>query len=326
MANVRPTKELLKSFEDFMKSLDLKKAPYSLYLPVDYILSLGGKRIRPMTVLFVTELLEGNMDAAMQAAYGLELFHNFSLIHDDIMDQSELRRSRDSVHKKFGINAAILSGDVMMIDSMQFINKAEKLSGVATISDLFIQTAREVCEGQAMDMEFEKKIEISYDDYLEMIRLKTAVLLAFGLKTAALLSSRTDLADTFYDLGIYAGQAFQLEDDWLDFYATETAFGKIKAGDILQAKKSALILELMEQLDVKQKSEFAKWYQQEKNDEIRILKMNEYFETHEINSKLKERMKRYQNESFVCIEKMDLSTEQKSSLKNFIFGIFSRKI
>ena len=325
MANVRSIQELFKSFGDFMKSVDWKKSPNSLYLPVDYILTLEGKRIRPLTILFVAELLEGQMDAALHAAYGLELFHNFSLIHDDIMDQSELRRSHETVHKKFGINSAILSGDVMMIDAMHFIRKAEQLSGINGLLDFFIQTAREVCEGQAMDMEFEKKIEISYADYLEMIRLKTAVLLAFGLKTAALLSSRADLADVFYEIGINAGQAFQLEDDWLDFYASTTEFGKIKGGDILQAKKSALVLELMEQFDSKQKSEFVNWYQVEKNDEVRILTMTNYFEKYGIREKLKARIKIYQCLAFDCIENIDLTTHQKSNVNNFIIGIFGRK-
>lgn len=325
MANVRSKEELLKSFEDFMKSVDWKKSPESLYLPVDYILSLGGKRIRPLSLLFVTELLGGNREGASHAAYGLELFHNFSLIHDDIMDQSELRRSRETVHKKFGINAAILTGDVMMIDSMSFIQSAERISGITGLQLVFIKTAREVCEGQAMDMEFEKRLEIQYADYMEMIRLKTAVLLAFSLKAGAMLSSRSDLAERFYDLGIYAGQAFQLEDDWLDFYATKTEFGKRKGGDILQAKKSALILELLEQFESNQKSDFSNWYHSEKNDELRMTGMTNYFERFDIRNKLKQRILQFQNKAMDCIERMNIDSDQKSGLIDFIGRIFSRE-
>ncbi len=325
MTNVRSTVELLKSFDDFMLAVDWKKSPLSLYVPVEYILSLGGKRIRPLAIIFLTELLEGPKEGAMHAAYGLELFHNFSLIHDDIMDQAERRRSRDTVHKKFGINPAILSGDVMMIESMRFLRLAEQLSGKIGLQDLFIKTAREVCEGQALDMEFEKKSDISYAEYVEMIRLKTAVLLAFGFEVAALLSSREDLAVAFYNIGIFTGLAFQLEDDYLDFYATEMSFGKIKAGDILQAKKSALVLELMEQFDATQRNDFASWYQDVNKPEIRITVMEDYFKQYGIHDKLKDRITLYQNKVYDLIEGLHLTATQKLNLKDFILGIFSRK-
>ncbi len=326
MANVRSTQELLKSFEDFMKGLDWSKPPHSLYVPVEYILTLGGKRIRPISLLHISQILDGNTEASMHAACGLELFHNFSLIHDDIMDQSELRRSKATVHKKYGLNAAILSGDVMMIESMYYISQAEKRSGKTGLMDLFVQTAREVCEGQAMDMDFEDRSELNYAEYLEMIRLKTAVLLAFGFKAAAIVSDQMDSADLLYDLGIYTGLAFQLEDDWLDFYAEEPAFGKIKGGDILNAKKSGLILELMEELNDYEKSEFINWYQQERDDTIRISKMTGYFNQYAIQEKFKQRIFTFQKKAFDCIDQSKLNDDQKKKLIEFITGIFGRKI
>jgi len=325
MANVRSKEELLKSFEDFMRAISWNKAPRSLYLPVEYILSIGGKRIRPLSLLLGTEILGGAEKAALHAAYGMELFHNFSLIHDDIMDAAELRRAKDSVHIKFGINEAILAGDIMMIESMRYISLSEKFCNRNDLQDLFIQTAAEVCEGQSMDMRFETENEIRYEEYLQMIRLKTAVLFAFGLKAAALISNRHDVAEVFYKIGIHMGIAFQLEDDLLDFYAVEADFGKIKAGDILQAKKSALVLELLDQIDVQQKAEFIEWYAHEKNNDSRISKMSNYFDQYNIHDKLKNRILNHQDRVITSIESLSLTTDQKTALLEFMNFVFKRK-
>jgi geranylgeranyl diphosphate synthase type II len=175
-------------------------------------------------------------------------------------------------------------------------------------------------------MEFESSLETSSPEYLEMIRLKTAVLLAFGFKSAAMISMRADLSHAFYEIGIHIGQAFQLEDDWLDFYATEHAFGKVKGGDLIQAKKSALILELLEQFNNKQQTEFLNWYQQEKDHEIRLSRMSNYLMNYGIKEKLKLRIQQYQTFALNGIDKLAVNSDQKASLMEFAIHIFSRKI
>lgn len=323
MTKVSSIEELLKSFENYMNEVNWKKYPYSLYAPVEYILTMGGKKIRPLSVVYVSEVLSGNKQAALAVAYGLELFHNFTLMHDDIMDQASLRRSQETAHKKFGVNMAILSGDVLMIESLKYLRLAEVSSACNTLQDSFIQTAKEVCEGQAMDMEFELKQEISYPEYLEMIRLKTAVLLAFGLKAAALISNRDDLQESLYNIGIYTGLVFQLQDDLLDFYG-ENNFGKQKAGDIIQSKKSALILELLDQFSELEKNQFIGWYHQSQEKEKKISLIQEYFDKFQIRQKLEARINNLHTKSLICIEKMDIHEDQKSHLSQFIINLFQR--
>ncbi len=324
MTNVSYTESLLKSFENYLQVIQWQKSPLSLYQPVDYILSLGGKRIRPLSILYINGLLKGPSQIALHTAYALELFHNFSLIHDDIMDQALLRRSQPTVHQKFGTNNAILSGDVMMIDAMGFILKAETESGILGLQQVFIETARQVCEGQAMDMDFELRQRVSYPEYLDMIRLKTAVLLAAGFKMAALISDRPELADDFYLTGINTGIAFQLEDDWLDFYADKQTSGKVKGGDIIQSKKSALILELAEQFNPLELENFIEWYNPMQDPEAKLRRMEHYFDEFGIKEKLRNRIKLYQQKAYDCLEQLALTSEQKELMYQFIKGIFSR--
>ncbi|MBK9107659.1 MAG: polyprenyl synthetase family protein [Saprospiraceae bacterium] len=325
MANVSPEEEFLKLFEKFVQESSGKTSPSSLYEPVEYILSLGGKKIRPVALLLICRLLKGNEVSALNAAYGIELFHNFTLMHDDIMDASDFRRSQASVHKKFGLNAAILSGDVMLIDSIRFVRTSEEISGANHLTDLLLQTAKEVCEGQAMDMEFEMRAIVNMAEYLEMIRLKTAVLLAASFKLAALISQRPDLADALYELGIQAGIGFQLEDDWLDYYSENPAFGKQHAGDIRRGKKSGLILELAEQMDSIEKTEFLDAYQQEKEELKRIKIVEKYLLKFPIREKLKARFLNYKSKSFELIKQLNVSDGVRIQLSDFIHQILERK-
>ncbi|MBK8955249.1 MAG: polyprenyl synthetase family protein [Saprospiraceae bacterium] len=325
MANVSPGEELLKMFEKFVQESADKSGPDSLYKPIDYILSLGGKRIRPIALLLVSKLLNGNADASLHAAYGIELFHNFSLMHDDIMDASEFRRSQATVHKKFGVNAAILSGDVMLIDAMRSLRITEQISGVGGLTDLLLQTAKEVCEGQAMDMEFETRSVVNLSEYIEMIRLKTAVLLAACFKMAALISQRADLADALYELGIQAGIGFQLEDDWLDYYSENAAFGKVYAGDIRRGKKSGLILELAEHLDPIEKKTFLHTYQEEQDPLKRIQIVESYLMQYPVREKLRERFLNYKVQSFKLIQELEVSDVVRLQLREFIQQILERK-
>lgn len=219
-----------------------KKNPSGLYMPVRYTLELGGKRIRPALVLMACNIFSDDVIPAVKPALGIEVFHNFTLLHDDIMDHANIRRGQPTVHKKWNENTAILSGDVMQIIAYQLVAEAPSPC-LKSVLDLFSATAAEVCEGQQFDMEFEKRTEVAVEEYIEMIRLKTAVLLACSLKTGALIGGAgEEQAGLLYDFGINIGLAFQLKDDLLDVYGDEAVFGKKIGGDILCNKHTFLLI------------------------------------------------------------------------------------
>lgn len=220
--------------------------PVLLYDPVRYTLSLGGKRIRPLLCLAACDLFGGDIDNAIGPAIGLELFHNFTLLHDDIMDAAPLRRGKETVYKKWNTNVAILSGDTMFAIANRYMLKTRP-EAIYTVADLFNKTAIEVCEGQQHDMDFEQRTDVSIPEYIEMIRLKTAVLLAASLKIGALTAGAdAEKAEMIYQFGINTGIAFQIKDDWLDVFGSTEAFGKQSGGDIISAKKTFLYLKALE--------------------------------------------------------------------------------
>lgn len=234
-------------------------APLNLYQPIQYALDMGGKRLRPVMVLMACDLFGGNIDDALDAALAVEIFHNFTLLHDDIMDKAEMRRSRASVYKKYNENIAILSGDAMSIMAYRYLLKT-KSERLPEIMSLFTETAIEVCEGQQYDMDFESRDDVSIDDYLEMIRLKTAVLIACSLKMGALLGkARAEDAELIYRFGINLGLAFQLQDDLLDVFADQEKFGKKLGGDIVANKKTFLLLKTLELASDAQRQELNGW-------------------------------------------------------------------
>jgi geranylgeranyl diphosphate synthase type II len=242
------------------RSDDLKKMnPANLYNPVDYSLEMGGKRLRPLLLLLSCNIFSDSVENALPAAIAIEVFHNFTLLHDDIMDKAEVRRNRPTVHKKFSENSAILSGDVMAFLSYSYLleSKSEKLDEILR---LFTKTAIEVCEGQQLDMEFENRLLVAEDEYIEMIRLKTAVLLACALKAGALLANATlDVANQLYEFGINLGLAFQLQDDLLDSFGIQESFGKKIGGDILANKKTYLLIKALETAPENLKHELSGW-------------------------------------------------------------------
>jgi len=242
------------------RSDDLKNMnPAALYNPVDYSLEMGGKRLRPVLLLLSCNLFSDSVENAIPAAIAIEVFHNFTLLHDDIMDKAEVRRNRPTVHKKFSENSAILSGDVMAFLSYRYLleSKSENLNEVL---HLFTKTAIEVCEGQQFDMEFENRLVVDENEYIEMIRLKTAVLLACGLKAGALLANAgTDVANKLYEFGINLGLAFQLQDDLLDSFGMQESFGKKIGGDIIANKKTFLSIKALELAPDQLKQEFTGW-------------------------------------------------------------------
>jgi geranylgeranyl diphosphate synthase type II len=249
------------------RSDDLKKMnPAALYNPVDYSLEMGGKRLRPVLLLLSCNMFSDSVENAIPAAIAIEVFHNFTLLHDDIMDKAEVRRNRPTVHKKFSENSAILSGDVMAFLSYRYLleSKSENLNEVI---ELFTKTAIEVCEGQQFDMEFENRLVVDENEYIEMIRLKTAVLLACGLKAGALLANAgTDVANKLYEFGINLGLAFQLQDDLLDSFGLQESFGKKIGGDILANKKTFLSIKALELAPDHLKHEFTEWLNKKEFD------------------------------------------------------------
>ena len=254
--------DILQKIEQEITRLQFTYPPKSLYEPIEYILSLGGKRIRPALVLMACNLYKENVDIAIKPALGLEVFHNFTLLHDDLMDEADKRRNKPTVHKVWNDNTAILSGDAMLIAAYQLIGET-KSESLKEILDLFTRTALEICGGQQYDMEFESRTDVTEAEYIEMIRLKTAVLLACALKMGAIMGNAPEAdAEALYQFGINIGLAFQLQDDLLDVYGDTATFGKNIGGDILcnkktfdPAEKIASVTAIYDQLQLKELSE-----------------------------------------------------------------------
>ncbi len=242
------------------RSDDLKKLnPANLYSPIDYSLEMGGKRLRPVLLLLSYNIFSQSVQDAIPAAIAIEVFHNFTLLHDDIMDKAEVRRNMPTVHKKFSENSAILSGDAMAFLSYQYLLECNSVR-LTEVLELFTKTAIEVCEGQQFDMEFESRLNVSESEYLEMIRLKTAVLLGCGLKAGALLANANSaIANQLYEFGLNLGLAFQLQDDLLDSFGNQQTFGKKIGGDILANKKTFLLINALQNAQPEQKNELLNW-------------------------------------------------------------------
>ncbi len=302
--------------EILKRSADLQKQnPTGLYLPVDYSLRVGGKRLRPVLLLLGYNLFSDDIQNALPAAVAIEVFHNFTLLHDDIMDNAEMRRNLPTVHKRYGDNAAILSGDAMAFLSYQllFECRSEKL---LEILELFTKTAIEVCEGQQFDMDFEKRTLVSEAEYLEMIRLKTAVLLACGLKAGALLANApSDIADKLYDFGLNLGLAFQLQDDLLDTFGAQHSFGKKIGGDILSNKKTFLLIKALETSNPELKSELMVWMEKpEDAGDDKIQAVTAIFNHLGIKELAQQKIDFYFREASLIYDRIELPADRKQSL------------
>ena len=251
--------EILKLVDETLCKLVLPENPKGLYKPIEYILSLGGKRIRPSFLLMSANLYTDDLSAAIAPATAFEIFHNFTLLHDDLMDKADQRRGKLTVHKKWDDNTAILSGDVMLVVAYQQLSQIDA-AHLSLILPVFSKMAAEVCEGQQYDMAFEARENVSQAEYFEMIRLKTAVLLGASLKAGAILAGASDEdAKHLYDFGVHLGIAFQLMDDLLDVYGNPNTFGKIIGGDILCNKKTFLLINASNYLSLEIQNELKTW-------------------------------------------------------------------
>lgn len=260
--------ELSQIFTERFNIKHFPDEPSSLYKPNEYFLSLGGKRVRPVMCLMGNELFDEINPDAYHVATAIELFHNFTLIHDDIMDKAPLRRGMETVHAKFGNNTALLAGDVMLVRAYEYLNKMN-LSQLRPILTLFNKTATEVCEGQQLDMDFENKESVSFDDYLHMITLKTSVALAASLKVGSMLGGAGERnQNLLYEFGRKLGIAFQIQDDYLDAFGNPDKFGKQTGGDILANKKTFLLIHALETAGPADKKELKKLLQSDGSDKI----------------------------------------------------------
>lgn len=263
---------ILQRIENEISGLPFANPPKSLYEPIEYILSLGGKRIRPALTLMACDIYNNDIENAIKPALGLEVFHNFTLLHDDLMDEADKRRNKPTVHKVWNANAAILSGDAMLIAAYQLIGATEP-THLKQVLDLFTQTALEICGGQQFDMEFESRMDVSEEEYIEMIRLKTAVLLACALKTGAILGGAPkEDTDNLYAFGINIGLAFQLQDDLLDVYGDTATFGKNIGGDILCDKKTFILINALKRANKEQKETLCAWMEKKEFDPAEKIK------------------------------------------------------
>lgn len=313
----------------FLEYLELKKytnEPKNLYEPVNYILDIGGKRMRPILTLMVCDLFGGEVEEALDAALAVEVFHNFTLIHDDIMDSAPLRRGKDTVHKKWDVNTAILSGDAMMILAFQCLDSYEGVT-FSTLIRLLNKTALEVCEGQQYDIDFETRSDVSIDEYLKMIALKTSVLVAAAMKMGAIIANSSEKdADLMYEFGLNLGLAFQLQDDYLDTYGDPKTFGKQVGGDIIENKKTFLVLKALELGSVSDKKELnellsEKYTQTNKVDRVRAL-----FDKTEAPKAVLNEIELYTNKALDLLNEIDLPEEKKQLLNQFGRALMKRSV
>ncbi len=314
-------------FEQHLKSNPLTRTPVNLYEPADYILSLGGKRLRPIFVLLGCDLYNPIIDSALDAAMAVEVFHNFTLLHDDIMDKAELRRGMPTVHMKYNTNTAILSGDVMMIQSYQYLLNYKDAVVSKSLLDIFNKMAFEVCEGQQLDMDFERRKDVTISEYLQMITNKTSVLMAASIQMGALLGGAS-VADQqhLYEFAKNFGIAFQLQDDILDTFGEMSVVGKRIGGDILQNKKTYLFLKSMELADASQKKVLHDFYYKDPviSDEEKIIAVTQIFKDVNVEEYSRQVIEAYRDLSVSHLLACDISPSSKEWLTEFINQILYR--
>lgn len=317
--------EAQKLIERHIQTLSIPDTPSELYEPVKYILSLGGKRIRPALVILACDTFSGAVESALIPALAIEVFHNFTLVHDDIMDRSELRRGQATVHMKYNENVAILSGDVMSILSSRLINQSPGVV-LNQVHDVFTKTAMEVCEGQQMDMNFEDQLTVSEEEYLQMIQLKTAALIAASLKIGAILggASHSD-ADDLYEFGNNLGIAFQLQDDLLDTFGDQNLTGKQLGTDIVDNKKTFLMIKALENSSPDQRDVLVDWLTTRHfKKEEKVAAVTAIFNNLEIKKITEVRIRQYYEKALANLAHLNRPDERKKELYNFASFLMKR--
>ena len=319
--------QLIEKVNQFIEQLPYDRKPSGLYDPVKYVLSLGGKRIRPVLMLMAYNLYKENVDDIMMQAIALETYHNYTLLHDDLMDKADVRRGKPTVHKKWNDNTAILSGDSMLVLAYQRMLSGLDSENLKKVLDLFTVTALEIGEGQQYDMEFETRNDVTEAEYIEMIRLKTSVLLACALKIGAILGGASDKeADTLYDYGQEIGLAFQLQDDYLDVYGDPAVFGKKIGGDILCNKKTYMLINAFNRANDEQKKELQKWVDAKEYDsQAKISAVTKLYNEIGIRELCDNKINSYFESATAKFDALAVSADKKKELKQFVNSLMNRK-
>ena len=318
-------KEYTAYIDKNLKDISFPSKPSELYDPIRYFLNIGGKRIRPILTLLGAELFGADKELAISQALSIEVFHNFTLVHDDIMDEAPLRRNQATVHHKWNTNVGILSGDVMIIKAYQLlcqINNKELPKAL----DIFSKTAVEVCEGQQMDMDFESRDDVSIAEYIEMIRLKTSVLLGAALTIGAIVANASEKdKENIYAFGQNIGIAFQIQDDILDLYADPLKFGKQVGGDVIANKKTILYLTALTEA-TKEQREILKQLDNDINIELKITRTRQLFDQLKVKESCKERMQAYYSLAKENLDKINVPDENKRKLLELASFLMDREI
>ena len=313
------------AFIEYLNAYIEPKEPNNLYEPINYILQLGGKRLRPVLTLMTAEIFDCDYKKALDAALSVEVFHNFSLVHDDIMDDAPLRRGQTTVHEKWDINTGILSGDAMLILAYQLFETYEPIQFL-DLAKLFSKTALEVCEGQQYDVDFETRDDVTISEYLKMIEYKTAVLVGAAMKMGAIVANASqDCQDSIYDFGKHLGIAFQLQDDYLDAFGDPKTFGKQVGGDIIENKKTYLYLKALEFSDDEDKLQLERLYSVNPSDPSdKIDTVKQLFISSGSAEATKKEIENYTNKAFSVLESLKISKENKNALKTFGNDLMNR--
>ena len=318
--------EILKSVNAYLANLKYERKPKGLYEPIEYVLSMGGKRVRPVLMLLSYNMYKDNPETILSSACALETYHNYTLLHDDLMDNAEIRRGHETVHKKWDANTAILSGDSMLVLAYERMAQCPK-EKLAEMLSLFTETALEIGEGQQYDMEFENRTDVKEAEYIEMIRLKTSVLLACAVKMGAILADASaEDAENLYKFGEQIGLAFQLQDDFLDVYGDPAVFGKAIGGDITSNKKTFMLINAFNHATAEQKAELSKWIAATDFDaNEKIAAVTRIYNEIGIDRMAKEKIEFYFEESKRYLERVNLPEERKRELVSYTNDMMKRE-
>lgn len=312
---------------DYFANTSIEKQPLNLYRPIQYILSLGGKRMRPVLTLMAAEVFDADCRKALPAAIAVEMFHNFSLVHDDIMDDAPLRRGNETVHEKWNVNTGILSGDAMLILAYQYFEQYEPKI-FRSLAKLFSKTALEVCEGQQWDVDFEDRDDVTLPEYLKMIEYKTAVLVAAAMQMGAIVAETTEEnCGLIYDFGLNLGIAFQLQDDYLDAFGDPATFGKQVGGDIIENKKTYLYLKALQNASVEDKAELKALFATHPEDNThKIATAKAVFNRSGADAATQKAIEEYTYKAFATLEQMDIAADKKEALRDFGTKLMGRNV
>jgi geranylgeranyl diphosphate synthase type II len=312
---------------EFLNAQQQEREPKNLYEPIQYILGLGGKKMRPVLTLMSAEIFDADYVKALPAALAVEVFHNFSLVHDDIMDDAPLRRGNITVHEKWNINTGILSGDAMLILAYQYFEQYEP-NIFRELAKLFSKTALEVCEGQQWDVDFETRSDVTIPEYLKMIEYKTAVLVAAAMKMGAIVAETSaENGELIYDFGLNLGLAFQLQDDYLDAFGNPATFGKQIGGDIIENKKTYLYLKAIEFASAEEKAKLLQLFSVSlEENATKIEEVKTIFNATGATRATQQAIQDYTLMAFATLDKMNISSEKKSMLRSFGENLMNRNV